>query len=125
MLLFSHMSSCYWVYLGREPEGWVERESEQNTLDSESSLAVYIAAFYFVLTTLTSVGYGDITGSTMDEMLAMMILQIIGLWCYCALLWDINQIISLYSDSQEASKVYIYIYILYIYIYHLSNRKMS
>ena len=115
MSLFTHIASCYWVYLGREVNGWIKIETEQMTLDPESNLSLYVASAYMVLTTLTSVGYGDIVGSTWQELAVLMILEIVGLWCYCALLWDINIIIEVYSKNKEAAKVFSFY--IYIYIY--------
>ena len=109
MSLFTHIASCYWVYLGREVNGWIKIETEQMTLDPESNLSLYVASAYMVLTTLTSVGYGDIVGSTWQELAVLMILEIVGLWCYCALLWDINIIIEVYSKNKEAAKVFLFL----------------
>ena len=40
---------------------------------------IYVNAFYFILTTITTVGYGDISGSTTNEYLFSMCVEFIGL----------------------------------------------
>ena len=55
--------------------GWV------NSLESEAQDAydVYWMAFFFVLTTITTVGYGEGTGSTWCEYIYCMLVQLLGL----------------------------------------------
>jgi hypothetical protein len=43
------------------------------------SFSIYINAFYFILTTITTVGYGDISGSTLVEFIFSMIVEFFGL----------------------------------------------
>jgi hypothetical protein len=40
---------------------------------------IYVSAFYFILTTITTVGYGDISGGTTNEYLYSMIVEFVGL----------------------------------------------
>jgi Trk-type K+ transport system membrane component len=39
---------------------------------------VYIAAYYYTVTTVTTVGYGDISGSNSGEKIFCMILMVVG-----------------------------------------------
>lgn len=63
--LFSHLFSCVWLWI----HGF---ESNISNVDN------YIRAFYWVVTTLTSVGYGDIVPVGNLEMLFTVFLQLIG-----------------------------------------------
>ena len=59
-----HLVSCLFLAIptieDNDPASWIYRYSFQNLPDLE----LYIQAFYYCLTTLTTVGYGDITPRT-------------------------------------------------------------
>jgi hypothetical protein len=61
----SHFLASLWVYIGRYGEesntGWIVRLKNNNLIGS-SYPSMYIAALYYVFTTLSTVGYGDIVG---------------------------------------------------------------
>ena len=63
-LIILHLGTCLWCSLGfmesQFPNTWIFR---YNKLDEEE-FSIYISAFYFCFTVLTTVGYGDITGFT-------------------------------------------------------------
>lgn len=63
-LIILHLGTCLWCSLGflnnQYPNTWIFR---YEMLD-ESEYNIYITAFYFCFTVLTTVGYGDITGFT-------------------------------------------------------------
>lgn len=63
-LIILHLGTCLWCSLGylesQFPRTWIFR---YNMLD-EGETRIYVTAFYFCFTVLTTVGYGDITGFT-------------------------------------------------------------
>lgn len=61
-------------------EGWVERYDYGNSPKGEQ----YLAAVYFIVTTITTVGYGDITGSggSAGEQGFCIVLMLIGVISY-------------------------------------------
>jgi hypothetical protein len=57
-------------------------------------LEIYVNAFYFILTTITTVGYGDITGSTTSELLFSMFVEFVGLTFFSYLTGTISVMFS-------------------------------
>jgi hypothetical protein len=63
--------------------------------------SIYIAAVYFILQTLTTVGYGDLCGTTQNEHIFSMILEFIGLSFFSFLMGSINNMLKK-SDNFES-----------------------
>ena len=65
--LLSHVTACLWYFLakleGFPPDSWVVKHSYMDSPNFD----VYIASFYYIITTITTVGYGDITPGTTTE----------------------------------------------------------
>lgn len=77
-----HLLSCAWVFIGRKFEdegtGWIVRMKNLGTLDKGVSQysTLYIVALYYILTTLSTVGYGDVIGTENLEYLFQMIVMV-------------------------------------------------
>ena len=84
-----HIAGCYFIFLGKNIyPGWFAEG-----LQSESSIDIYIASIYYVVTTLTTVGYGDITVTTKHQRLFQIVLLIVGTLSYSWLLTYISNYI--------------------------------
>jgi hypothetical protein len=53
----------------------------------------YITSIYWVITTLTTVGYGDIKGYTTEEYLYTMGVEFIGIGFFSFIMGSINRIV--------------------------------
>jgi hypothetical protein len=62
---------------------------------------LYIISFYFTVTTIMTVGYGDITARSIPERLLCIVLMLIGVISFSFATGSISQIIS-EQDSEEA-----------------------
>jgi hypothetical protein len=62
-----HVTGTLWFYYGTQPgdPGWV---TEQGWNDDTPELHQWLRSFYWSVTTITTVGYGDISASTNAEM---------------------------------------------------------
>jgi hypothetical protein len=69
-----HVFACMWIFVGNyedneEHVGWVEKELliyEDEKMPKElHNLSLWASAFYFVVTTSTTVGYGEYYGTTL------------------------------------------------------------
>ena len=73
--LIFHLFACCWIYLGQfsysDVNGWVtDTEDKFRGSDMPSyyeEVGIYASSVYFIVTTFTSVGYGDYYGNTMWE----------------------------------------------------------
>ena len=119
VLLLTHIMACLWITIGMASDGWVstfvnlnkdkyeeeyKKETDQ-TYEPESDqlftdamhrycFPIYVNAAYFILTTITTVGYGDISGHTKYEYLFSMCVEFVGLTFFSLLTGTINVMFS-------------------------------
>lgn len=88
VILLTHIFACMWIAIGKlDEDHWVinfmnhikEETGNQNLTYYDYYIEIYASAFYFVLTTITTVGYGDITGQTTTEYAFSMFIEFVGL----------------------------------------------
>lgn len=70
LLLLCHFVGCLWIFIARniedpqiEGDNWIEAGEFQDLTMSE----LYATSCYFTMTTITTVGYGDISGNSTIE----------------------------------------------------------
>lgn len=76
VLLLAHIAACIWYYISDsdDPNSWLYRYSYRG----EGLVDRYWASLYFIYTTLTTTGYGDIVPGTLNEMIATIIFMAVG-----------------------------------------------
>ena len=85
-----HFCSCFFIFLGKnEYPGWIVLCN----LQSDSFHHIYITAVYYLMTTLTTVGYGDILVNGDLERFYQIILLIVGTCAYSWILTFISNYI--------------------------------
>ena len=97
-----NLCSCIFIFLGSNTyPGWIMRIN----IHDETYLNKYIASVYFILVTITTVGYGDISGNTYPEIVYQMFLLIIGTIAYSFVVSYIsNYIIKINQKSMTYEK---------------------
>ena len=68
-MLLSHLAACAWIAIGTWEDGWLtkkinndmENGGDENFRGYEP-YQIYIFSLYWVVTVLTTVGYGDFSG---------------------------------------------------------------
>ena len=65
VMLFAHFSACFLIFLGLQEDGFMTAMIENDTdgvWTSYGPSEIYIFSIYWILTVVTTVGYGDFTG---------------------------------------------------------------
>jgi hypothetical protein len=74
-----NMCTCLFIFLGKNSyPNWIIKLNIQD----ESHINIFLTSLYFIIVTITTVGYGDITGDTMPEIIFQVLLLIIGTIAY-------------------------------------------
>ena len=104
IVFIAHYMGCFFYYRGLDElrnknQGWLIAE---DMVDSPIGYA-YITSIYWAFTTMSAVGYGDITPITKDEQLYTMIAMVVscGIFAY-----TINSISNIVSRFNKNSSVY-------------------
>jgi len=86
-LIFLHVTVCIHIVIGRNSyPNWII----ENNISEDSYGTIYLSSFYFIIATITSVGYGDITGYSRNERIFQIFLLIIGIIAYSWLVSSIS-----------------------------------
>ena len=101
-LLFSgiiHCFVCFHIFIGKHSfSNWLKLTNSEN----ESLFFIYIESLYFLVTTLTTVGYGDITCKSFEERIFQIILLAVGSIFYSYIISTIGNFIK--NDSHAKIK---------------------
>ena len=71
-----HLFASIWIWVGHGENGWISRK-----LTSTTEVHVYVASVYYVMTTFTTVGYGDLSGFKNQEYFVEMIIEVLSASC--------------------------------------------
>jgi hypothetical protein len=110
-----HILGCTWVYIGKTVEcSWikggcedgggtvVEVRDDKGVHDKpEERYLQYITSLYWVITTLTTVGYGDYKGYTPEEYMFQMIIEFLGIGVFSFLMGSINGLVGSERKLQD------------------------
>lgn len=106
LLFLAHMLGCFWFYtatlVGLDPEivTWVSSYNGGSALDATPDVQ-YLYALYWALTTLTTVGYGDIIPTNNAERTFCMVSFIVGALVFGYMLSSIASLVNA-MDRQAA-----------------------
>ena len=99
-IFFLHISSCLFVFLsefdGDTDNIW--RYSEPYLYYGTFDL--YVTSIYYVVTTMSTVGYGDISGGTSAERIFCILLMITGVLSFNLISGALGALITNYDGSQ-------------------------
>lgn len=93
-LTLNHLSACMWYLIAKlqdfDPDCWVTR---LGYIDA-TPLEIYIISFYWTLTTVTTVGYGDINAGTTVERVFNLFIMSFGVLMYSFAIGSLSSIVS-------------------------------
>ena len=100
-LLMNHLCACFWYFMAKiedfSPDSWVVR---LGYIDS-TNVELYIISFYWTLTTVTTVGYGDITAGTTIERIYNLFIMSFGVLLYSFAIGSLSSIVSTLDQKSE------------------------
>ena len=100
-LLMNHLCACFWYFMAKiedfSPDSWVVRLGYMDN----SNLELYIISFYWTLTTVTTVGYGDITAGTTIERIYNLFIMSFGVLLYSFAIGSLSAIVSTLDQKSE------------------------
>ena len=90
-----HFCTCFFIFVGRnEFQGWIV----QNNIQDKSFIDIYVTSLYYQMTTLTTVGYGDISPTNGLEKVYGIFILIVGT---CAYSWILTYISNYIKKNNE------------------------
>ena len=98
---FLHIFSCLFVLIGQFQaeiyrDNWLDSQSEKDMFE------IYIYSSYFIVTTMTTVGYGDQSANTTPERIFISILMICGVIVFTFISGALSSILSTQDASNAA-----------------------
>ena len=96
LLVSCNLGTCLFIFIGRNSyPSWL------NTIKikDESFTKIYICSLYYFITTITTVGYGDIYGKTIIEIIFQIILLIVGTCTYSYLISSVSNFIKKINEK--------------------------
>jgi CRP-like cAMP-binding protein len=117
-IYLAHMLACFWMFTTRnDPNGWYRNEERfyaraspidpvtgnQHTVEDgfdPGKYEEYVWCVYWALTTMSTVGYGDITPATEREAICTMVAMMLGSGVFGYVLGNVSDIVA--TDSVSA-----------------------
>ena len=78
----THVVSCLWIILAdfdpNKEKSWIYEYANYDTDEQVTRPDIYMTSFYFTITTITTVGYGDLSANTLNEKFICVFMMLAG-----------------------------------------------
>ena len=108
LFMLSHIFGCIWIFIGKslsdddlKDDSWIKAGFDGSDI---TGWDLYIASFYFTMTSITTVGYGDIRGHSLYERVVCIFLHLIGVLSYSFVSGSLTSIIFNYDKINDVNK---------------------
>ena len=93
-----HVVSCLFIFIGRNDyPSWIVKFNFTEYTFSQ----LYFLGIYYLITTVTTVGYGDLTCITPNEKVFGIFIEIVGIVAYSWVLTSISNYVKSKNDKEE------------------------
>jgi len=93
IMLITNWITCLWLWIGLrdfDPQGWIQRLE----LSRNNFFDLYLHSLYWTVTTLATVGYGDIVPKTQPEIILAILMMITGATLYAFAVGNVVSILN-------------------------------
>lgn len=99
-VIFTHVLSCFWMLVATYNKDitktWLGGDED---FIGKTPSELYLTAVYFTITTITTVGYGDMSGGTKQEKIFCIILMLFGVIAFSFATGSLASILSSYDTT--------------------------
>ena len=93
---FLNFTSCIFIFLGRNIiDSWIFLSD----LETKSFIDIYICSVYYLIMTVTTVGYGDVIGKSISEIIFQIIMVIAGTCIYSWLITSVSNYVKKMNEK--------------------------
>ncbi|CAN0059222.1 unnamed protein product, partial [Phaeothamnion confervicola] len=102
LFIVLHWVACGWHFISTLEEvdtSWVDKDG----LADAGVPKLYVTSFYWAVTTLSTVGYGDIYGSTVFERAFCIVVMLCGATLYALCIGSVSHIVASVTRTRDAA----------------------
>ena len=99
--MLCHIVACMWVFATTFAEDGHASWLLATSMSDEPTAAKYLIALYFTVTTITTVGYGDISANNAIEQAFCIVIMLMGVVGFSLATSTLTQLLSEYNTSNK------------------------